>query len=58
MEELLQACSVATGYERKIVDAVIHSFLEQSADELVQDHVVDLGKEFGVFSAKFVPDKV
>lgn len=52
MKELLQTCSEAAGCEETVAEAVINQFLNEIVQELSEGHTVDLGPDFGVFSAK------
>lgn len=52
MEEMLEYCSEVTGCEEQVVEKVVDAFLDKIVDELAQGRSVDLGKGFGIFSAK------
>lgn len=52
MEEMLEYCSEVTGCDEKVVEKVVDAFLDKIVEELSQGNSVDLGKEFGIFSAK------
>lgn len=56
MNQLVQQCSIKTGYEETVVENVIAAFLTGITGELSQGHTVDLGEDFGVFSAKLRTD--
>lgn len=56
MEQLMQQCSIKTGYEETVVENVIAAFLAEITGELSQGHTVDLGEDFGVFSVKLRTD--
>lgn len=52
MEELLQYCSMMTGYEKEEVESIVNAFLEKIVEELSEGNAVDLGKDFGIFTVK------
>lgn len=58
VKELLQHCSTETGLDEKEVQAVIDAFLDGIVRELSHGHAVDLGDDFGVFSARLRIGKV
>jgi nucleoid DNA-binding protein len=51
LEELLQYCCQETGTNRETVEKVVGAFLEGIVNELSQGNTVNLGENFGTFSA-------
>jgi nucleoid DNA-binding protein len=53
LEELLQHCCQETGADRETVEKVVNTFLDGIVSELSQGNTVNLGEDFGTFSAAF-----
>ena len=52
MNEYIKRCSQKTGCEEATAEQVVKAFLDTIVEELSQGNTVDLGPEFGVFSAR------
>ncbi len=52
MKELLQNCSKATGVTEAQAEAVIRTFLADIVSQLSKGNTVDLGDDFGIFTAQ------
>lgn len=52
LKELLQNCSEATGVTEAQAEAVIRTFLDGIVSQLSKGKTVDLGDDFGVFTAQ------
>lgn len=57
MKEILKRCQEETGCSMEDVERVVCVFLNSIADELTNEHVVDLGSDFGEFSVRLRESK-
>ena len=52
MKQYIKMCSQKTGCEENVANEIIETFLDLIVEELSHGNTVDLGPEFGVFSAR------
>lgn len=52
MNQYIEMCSRKAGCEEAEAEQIVKAFLDTIVDELSQGNTVDLGPEFGVFSAR------